>query len=312
MRQGALGVALTGSAARGTSTAGSDLDLWVLGPPESRRHLRAEGVNVTLLTHTPREALSLDTLSFWEVDDLQVLADPHGHFRRIQLKFDAFRDRLRRDVLVATREDLEREFRLAGEGTSWTRLLFLRQAGLRLAQVWLYLRTGWRVPRYRVLLSHLPAPSRKRLERLLLLPHARQARQALDALPLVAARTRRWLTRRGVDVRGLQVPRELAARRAAGEVDEAVLLARRFLVEVLVPTVLSVGGVYDVAALGLAPRGLREVLFGLQSFSRLAPGDDAAVQAAAREIRTLVEDLSVGPSLGAPLRRALARLGHTP
>lgn len=312
MRQGALGVALSGSAARGTAGAGSDLDLWVLGPPESRRHLRASGVDVTLLTHTPRQALSLDTLSYWEVDDLLVLADPRGHFLEVQRTFNRRRARLHRDVLEATRDDLSRELHLAGQGSSWTRLLFLRQAGLRLAMVWLYLRTGWRVPRYRLLRSRLPAAARRRLERLLALPVGARARAALDSLPQVTARARKWLASRSVDVHGLQLPRELLARRAAGETDEALLLARRFLVEALVPAALSVDGRYDVAALGASPRGLREALFALQRLGRLRPDDEGAVRRAAREVQALVKQLQLGSTLGKVLGRRLRRLGSAP
>lgn len=315
LRDGALGVAITGSVARGTASAGSDLDLWVLGPPESRRHLRVAGENVTLLTHAPREALDLDTLAAWEVDDLDVLADPHGHFARVRATFARHRAALRRDVLAATRDDLARELSLAADGSAWKRLLFLRQAGLRVAMVWLYLRTGWRVPRYRLLTRHLPTTARRTLARLLDLPAGRTARAALADVGPVTARARRWLARRGANTPRLAPPREVAARVAAGELDEAVLLARRHLVEALVPAALEVGGVMDVPALGLAPAGLRALLFSLQRLDRVRADDAAAVRTAAREVRRLVRGLQLAPVLGAALVRrldALVSTGPTP
>jgi predicted nucleotidyltransferase len=311
VRGDAQAVAITGSVARGTATAGSDLDLWVLGPPEGRRHLRARGVNVTLLTNTPREALALSRLAYWEVDDLQVLVDPRGHFARVQRRFDAHRAALRDDVLAATRDDLRRELALAGEGSSWKRLLFLRQAALRLAMVWLYLRTGWRVPRSRLVMAALPADARRRLQRVLALPGDVAARRALSQLRPVAARAQRWLAGRGVDAAWVVVPREIEARRAAGELDEAVLMARRFLTEALLPAVLTAGaGPIDVTALGAAPAGLRRLLFQLQGLGAVGAHDLAPVRRALREVAAMVQRLRLGPVLGPELRRALAALAR--
>lgn len=307
VRDGALGVAITGSVARGTATAGSDLDLWVLGPPERRRHVRVAGENVTFLTHTPREALDLDVLASWEVDDLDVLYDGHGHFARVQATFARHRAALRKDVLAATRVDLLRELSLAADGSTWKRLLFLRQAGLRIAMVWLYLRTGWRVPRYRLLVSQLPVRARRELERLLDLPSGAEARRALLEVRPVAERARRWLRARRVDASALVPPRELEARRRAGEVDEAVVQARRFLTEALVPSVLEVGEVMDVTALGAFPRGLRALLFALQRFDGVGETDSAALHAAARRVRALVRTLALERALGPKVRAALDR-----
>lgn len=308
VRDGALGVAITGSVARGTASAGSDLDLWVLGPPEGRRHRRVAGENVTVLTNTPREALDLDRLSYWEVDDLDVLADPHGHFAKVRATFAQHRAALRDDVLAATRVDLLRELALASDGSAWKRLLFLRQAGLRLAMVWLYLRTGWRVPRYRLLAARLPPAARRELEQLLELPSGAAARRALAELVPVAVRARRWLRARGVDVEALHPPREVEARRRAGEVDEAVVMARRFLTEALVPAVLEGGGGMDVTALGAAPRGLRALLFALQRFDGESEDDAGAVHTAARRVRELVRVLALEPAVGAKTRSALDRV----
>jgi hypothetical protein len=177
--------------------------------------------------------------------------------------------------------------------------------------VWLYLRTGWRVPRYRLVLRELPAGPRRLLQRVLALPGEPAARRALAQLRPATARARRWAHRRGVHAEWFVVPRELEARRAAGEVDEAVLMARRFLTEVLLPTVLAAGGgPLDVTALGTAPAGVRPVLVQLQGLGAVDAHDLAPVRRTARDVAALVQQLRLAPVLGPGLRRALAALAR--
>src|SRR5687768_2546584 len=66
-------VALTGSAARGDAERGSDIDLWVVGPPQSRETFDDGGQAVTLICQPLRAALTFRNLCYWEVRDLLVL-----------------------------------------------------------------------------------------------------------------------------------------------------------------------------------------------------------------------------------------------
>lgn len=120
IRRGALGVAVTGSAARGTATQGSDLDLWVLDAgPRRRRQRTVDGTPVTLLFDSPRSALEPAWLKLWEVDDLVVVRDDAGHFELIRSAFDRQRASLRGAVLSATRADVRWLLRLSRRGSSW-------------------------------------------------------------------------------------------------------------------------------------------------------------------------------------------------
>jgi hypothetical protein len=159
----------------------------------------------------------------------------------------------------------------------------LRQLTFRLAATWLYLATGWRVPKDRALAAHLPPALRRDYEAVLGLPVTpARARAVARALERAVVSAQRFLAREGRrQQRPWQAPspppRELAARLAAGEATEALLLARRHLRLEVLPAVLGFLGAADVEALRAAP-GLSAVLraltlaegpHGLRSLRRL-------------------------------------------
>ena len=252
-------MALTGSAARGDASRGSDLDLWVLGRHSDRRHLVVANTPVTLLRQTPRDALRFDSLCLFEVDDLLVLEDPRGHFQRVRRAFSRQRGRIRRAIVKATWDGIDADLALARGASGAQQLHVLRQVAFKAAALWLFLRTGWRVPRDRTLKAHLPPDVRRRYEVVLGLPATpARARATAQALGEAVAAARRFLAvqaRAGRPVRELPEPpsRELAARLRSREWDEALLLARRHLRLLLLPSVLGTLGARDVASLGAWP-----------------------------------------------------------
>lgn len=313
VKQGALGVAVTGSAARGTAGDGSDLDLWVLAEgPRHRVHRRAFGQAVTLLFDSPASALDLDWLSYWEVDDLLVLHDAGGHFDAVRAAFARHRRRLARDVLAATREDLLHELHLAQGGSAWRRLLFLREAAFRAAGVWLFLRTGWRVPRVEVLRAALPAEARRTFDALEGWPSSAVARRALRPLPSTLRAVSAGLGRSAHDAGALHAPKELEARVEAGAWREAVHLARRHLLHMAWPAVLADGPAQDVTAPGEAAAALRPVTLALHRLRGVGEGDAAAVRRAGALLQRLVKQLGLAQPLGAPVVRAVARASRAP
>lgn len=105
-RRGALAVALTGSLARGDAGPGSDVDLWVVGDRERRRHLERDGVPVTILEEPISVALSLERFSRVEVAQTRVLYDPMKIFPRITEAFLRHRSAARQLALEHLSDDV--------------------------------------------------------------------------------------------------------------------------------------------------------------------------------------------------------------
>jgi predicted nucleotidyltransferase len=252
-------VAITGSVARGDAAAGSDLDLWVLGPHSDRQHIYVAQTPVTLLRQRPREALTIDTLCLYEVADVLVLSDPRGHFARVQKVAREKKREVRAEVLDATWDGLRAELRLVEDVSHWQRVLAWRQFAFRVAATWLYLRNGWRVPRLRALRTWLPKRERVLLDDILGLPVTERVARRADATLAPAAEAAHRLMRRDVE----PPPREIQARLRAREWDETALLARRYLRRELLPTLMQKLALRDVTELGASKLG-RVVLEAVQ------------------------------------------------
>ena len=206
-------VAITGSAARGDASTGSDLDLWCVSPKHAKHHRvhgTFRGIDVTLLCDSARSARAERSLMRCEVADLIVLRDPRGEFRDIQKLGRARAKRTWAALCRTTSTALVEELGEASRGPPWNRLPPLREAALRFAATWVYRRRGWRTPRWRTLRQVLPAAQAQRLARILALP----TNGAGEAMLTTLARLRR-------------LPDDVTARRQAKEWGEAVLLARR-------------------------------------------------------------------------------------
>lgn len=304
LRRGAFSVAVTGSAARGTATRGSDLDLWVLDAgPRRRRQRRVDGVNVTLLFDSPQTALEPAWLKLWEVEDLVVLRDDARHFEVIRAASTRQRPQLRRAVLNATRVDVLQWLRLARRGSSWQRVVALREAGFILAGVWLYLRRGWRVPRLELLRASLPARARVTFDALQGFPPALQLRASMPGVLRELQATATFLRAAGDEGwRETAPPKELRARLRAGAWTEAAHLARRHLLRVVFPRVFPFCVGEDVAALPSSLSAVTRSLHGLESTSAF---DFAPVARAHVHLARLVRQLEVSAALGSSVRRAL-------
>lgn len=242
-------VAVTGSVARGNSTSDSDLDLWVLGARSGRFVHHVGGVSVTLLCQRPREAAVLDNLCFYEVDDLKVLHDPRGRFTAIRRRWRQHRSTIRRMIVEATREDLAVELDRARWGSPLHRAAFLRMACWRLCCVWVFLERGWRVPRLHTLRDVLPVRLVRHLDAALGLPSVAACRRALAGLKRVEAEVQRSMKR-------YRVPHPIVEK-ARSAPEEAAFLARRELLEVVLPTLFkpfAIGDLRGVELLGsIAP-----------------------------------------------------------
>lgn len=242
-------VALTGSAARGNARADADLDLWVLGQRSGRSTLVREGVSVTLLCQRPAEAMTLDNLCFYEVDDLVVLRDPRGLFARLKRRWQRHRRVLRQRILATTDDQLSWELERASRGSALHRATFLRLAGWRLACLYVFLERGWRVPRLHLLDEVLPRRAVRRLHRVLGLPSAARCRAAVRLVPQAVKELQRICERDGAPA-ALDVPDSIAAKSSANP-REAGFLARRSLVLEWLPPVFHRFGVTDVKGIEL-------------------------------------------------------------
>ncbi|MBX7100113.1 MAG: nucleotidyltransferase domain-containing protein [Myxococcaceae bacterium] len=291
-----LAVAITGSAARGDASAGSDLDLWVVGgraQPLGDRCFHGElrvvgGVSVTLLRQSRAQALTPDSLHHFEVEDALVVREVAGTFAAIRRKARRTSVSRRRSVVEATRATLLHELATAKGVRGLPALSALRTASFRVAALWLYLRRGWRVPKLRTLEAHLPREAWATLTRQLGLP----------AGPGLRGTVQRWaaLRRRARgSARSLlpQVPSDVGARVAAQEWADGWWLWRRFLELEVVPSLESRG-----AATVRAP-----VLHAWRRAHRPA-SFDAAVDA----LVDLVDALGAWRALGGPVGQALRRL----
>ena len=288
---GRTSVAITGSAARGNSTAASDLDLWLIGPHSDRQHFTVARTPVTLLRQRPKESLTLDTLCLYEVADAIVLDDARGYHAKVKKAASRRAAEVRKEVVSATWDGVRQDIRLLDDVSDWQRTLALRHLAFRLAATWLYLRTGWRVPRLRALREHLSPRPLRTLESLLGVPVSEKvARRAVACLvPAVRA------------ARGAPVPAELKHRLAAKDWDEAILLARRFLRRELLPPLLNRLGLRDVRELSLHPR-FKAVLDAV----RITEGLGARPQSRriARQVARLSEQLELVRLFPRDVRRA--------
>lgn len=292
-------VAITGSVARGDAGPGSDLDLWVLGPHSDRQHLTVRRTPVTLLRQRPAEALTLDTLCLYEVADALVLSDPRGHFQKVKRAAARRRAEVQRAVLLSTWDGLRAELRLVAGASQGQRVLAWRQFAVRLCATWLYLRTGWRVPRLRTLRAQLPAAQRRGLDRLLGFPaKPAQARAAVASLGPAWRAARRLV---GARVPPLP-PRELRARLKAQEWDEALLIARRDLRRELLPPLMTTLDCPDLEGLTALPAG-KVVLEAVRRCEGLGPR--ARSEPVRRQVARLARELGVERLLPLDVKRAL-------
>jgi Nucleotidyltransferase domain len=296
-------VAITGSAARGDSGPGSDLDLWVLGPHSDRQHLVIARTPVTLLRQRPREALTLDTLCLYEVADLEVLSDPRGHFARVQRSAKRRALEVRDEVLAATWDGLRADLALVDDVSHWQQVLAWRQFAFRVAATWLYLRTGWRVPRLRTLHAHLGSKERRLFDAILGLPVApAQVRAALKSLAPA------YTAARKLSPSVPQVPaREISRRLKAREWAEALLLARRELRRELLPPLLTALDLRDVAELGTTRQG-KTVLRAVQRCEGLTRKTTSGP--VKRRVARLCRALELDKRFPLDVRRALENGGR--
>lgn len=265
---GALGVAVTGSVARGRATAASDVDLWVLGDRSERRHVRRGRRWVSHLIQPPDEARSFDNLCLWDVDELWVVEDAGGHFARLREAYALRRGAVERAIVAATASALEGLAEEARSGSGWRRVLALQEFSWRAASLGHFLAGGSRVPKLGTLATALPAKARAALFPALgLSPRARLSAGGLAAWGRVAAQVRGlWPTVENAPP-PVQAPRDFAAQARLAPL-AAVMTLRRLVSLELLPSALEVAKADDVAALVAAPwaRAFVEVvveLFGL-------------------------------------------------
>lgn len=265
-------VAITGSVARGNARDDSDLDLWILGRRSGRLARTLEGVSVTLLCQRPDEARELDNLCLYEVDDLEVLADPSGAFARLLKTWRRHRHRIRADVKRASLAQIRWELERAGQGSPEHRAAFLRLAIWRRSTLWLFELTGWRVPRLHLLQERLPKRAWKIVREALALPA--NARRGLALMPRAAKEV------------GAELPE--AIREKSG--DEAAFLARRELLFEFIPRAFAPYGVNDLKGVELFESRMPALV---SAWRALEPGgDEKTVKRLRRRYAELERSLS--------------------
>ncbi len=245
--EGFLAVAITGSAARGDATPGSDLDLWCVARGSlrhQRRDLRWSGVDVTLLIDGQRNAGTLESLARCETEDLLVLHDPRGLFPALQRRARALRPKLSELLMRPTLRALKAELAEGARGSALNRVPPLREAALRLASIWAFRQHGYRTPRWRTLARILPTKERALLAKILDVPATREAKRALGHARRVARELENPLTKAAL------------ARMHAAQWAEAVLLTRRHFERDVLGPLLQREGCWEVTQLQ-QPRLLR-------------------------------------------------------
>lgn len=208
IEDGALGVAVTGSLARGDDAAGSDVDLWVLGKTNERVNVMVRGVQVTWLRETIHRVFDLRHLSRVEVKSIKVLFDPLGIFKRVQAFHRKHERALVKETLFALRAEAEALNAASERGPKVTRLLLAREALQFSVLATLYEKHGLRTPKFR------------HVRRLLGRPFARRYARALGL-----AEAPRW-ARAFQGLIGKGTPNNTLAKLDAGAFEEAHLLAR--------------------------------------------------------------------------------------
>jgi hypothetical protein len=218
-------IAATGSTARGDSVAGSDIDLWVIGDQSGRFPVTGRSVPITLLRQRLDEALELDNLCIYEVDDVWVIHDPDGVFERIRTRFAKHRPKIRQIIRRATQEDVRAHLDEACHGAGVRRTIHLGRVAFILGAWELFSAFGWRVPKFRNLRAHLPARSLVLVKQLLRLRSSPESRRwVLHALPRLLAESRATFQRWNVE--RLDFPTQAVEQLRQGPVEDGLLLLR--------------------------------------------------------------------------------------
>lgn len=270
--RGALGVALTGSLARGDDAAGSDVDLWVLGHQNTRVHLVHAGVPVTLLVETVRRAFSLDHLGRVEVQQAKILSDPLDVFERLQAFHRMHQARLTRATTAALRGELRALDEASRRGPRATRLLLAREALHRAVLVELYTRHGLRTPKFRHVRRSLGAAFAREYARAMGYGRSADARALRKALRVLTGDRNRSA---------------VVAKLAAGAVEEAHELARLELRSALASSGAATPQLRVVGRLSAHARGRRraalQIIFSLP--------EDAGVEGALEAVTAVRQRL---------------------
>lgn len=296
MAQGAKAVAVTGSLARGDWAPGSDVDLWVLTEEDGRRELGEGTLAVTWLCQRPATATAFDSLCLFEVDELQVLADPQRLFEQVRATYATCRADVARALFSQTVLHVLAQLAGAESGAEPARVRRLRDVALRIATLELFLRHGRRVAKLRHLRRTLPGPAWGWLRSALGLPWPPSHWRRVLGATLPSYQEARWLRK------DTPLPDKWLSLRTHQPDDAALGLRRHFEEQVVAP---------------LADRGLsltpslaahRALLAGLPQ----VPG--RALRATSRAVERLCETLEVRRYLRpaaawrAPLRRSRQNL----
>lgn len=304
----AYAVAAVGSVARGDSTAGSDIDLWALGPTPGVSQRVVEGVPVTVMTQHPDAARDLHYLAMIETDTARVLSDPRGRFATLLAFARSQRGALRsvfEDTVVLGALRLLRSARAARHPA--TALLARREALRCVLQLWAYRHLNLKAPKLRHLEAHLSAPRAMAVRRLLgLLPPRAELHALQQQLPSLPGAIQRALRRRGVTEEQLPPPWGALAMLSRGDAGEGLLKLRKYLDESLVDPLLQVCGRADLTELVRRelPPSLRHLWNRAHDLPASAPSLRARNRALVEGLRELVGELelerafSIGHFLG--------------
>lgn len=179
LRNEVVGVAVTGSVARGDCVAGSDVDLWVIGRRGGRETFEHHGTSVTLLWQPQRTLKDLDTLMRFEIEDAWILYDPKTLLRKVRMFYLEHRDKVREFMLHGTAQVIHELILRALDSDNHTAIAALREAARRSAAMHIYLKLGWRAPHWRHFENHLSGKALYGLSQILSLPHENSWRRLL-------------------------------------------------------------------------------------------------------------------------------------